>query len=384
MRDVAVIGVGMQKWGELWAKSARDIFVESALLAMDDAGVDKIDSMYVGCMAPGVFDAQEHLGSLMADYLGQRNIPSTRVESACASGGLAFRMAYMDVASGMHDIVLAGGVEKMTDISGSDATHALATAADMKWEGVSGVTFPGLYAMMAVAHMEKYGTTREQLAHVAVKNHDNGSMNSRAQFPMKITVDGVINSVKVADPLNILDCSPITDGAAAAILVPADMVKKFKKPGVKVTGSGHATDTIALHDREDLTTLAAVNAAAEQAYKMAGKGPSDMDFVEVHDCFTIAEIIVSESLGLFERGKGGPAAESGETSLTGRMPINPSGGLKSKGHPVGATGIAQVVEITEQLRGEGGPRQVKNARVALAQNMGGSGGSSVVHILEVM
>ncbi|UCE62258.1 MAG: thiolase domain-containing protein [Phycisphaerales bacterium] len=384
MRDVAVIGVGMQKWGELWEKSARDIFVESALLAMNDAGVDTLESMYVGCMTPGLFDAQEHFGSLMADYLGQKHIPSTRVESACASGGLAFRLACMDVASGMHDVVLAGGVEKMTDISGSDATHALATAADLKWEGVSGVTFPGLYAMIAVAHMAKYGTTREQLAAVAVKNHDNGSMNSRAQFPTKVTIDGVINSVKVADPLNILDCSPITDGAAAAIVVPADMVKKFNKPGVKVIGTGHATDTIALHDREDMTTLAAVSEAADQAYKMSGKGPKDIDFSEVHDCFTIAEIVVSESLGLFERGKGGPAALAGETAIGGSTPINPSGGLKSKGHPVGATGVAQIVEITEQLRGEGGDRQVKNARVGLAQNMGGSGGSSVVHILEVM
>jgi len=384
MRDVAVIGVGMQKWGELWEKSTRDIFVESALLAMDDAGVDTLDAMYIGSMTPGVFAAQEHLGSVMADYLGQLNIPAARVESACASGGLALRMAYMDVACGMHDVVLAGGVEKMTDLSGSDATHALATAADMEWEGLYGVTFPGLYAMMAVAHMAKYGTTREQLAAVAVKNHYNGSMNPRAQFPMKITVEGVINSVKVADPLNILDCSPITDGAAAAIVVPADMVKKFKKPGVKIIGTGHATDTIALHDREDLTTLQAVTEAAEQAYKMSGKDAKDIDLVEVHDCFTIAEIIVSESLGLFERGKGGPAAQAGETAIDGRIPINPSGGLKSKGHPVGATGIAQIVEIAEQLRGEAGGRQVKNARVALAQNMGGSGGSSTVHILEVM
>ncbi|MGB2986546.1 MAG: thiolase domain-containing protein, partial [Phycisphaerae bacterium] len=351
MRDVAVIGVGMQKWGELWEKSTRDIFVESALLAMDDAGVDTLDAMYVGSMTPGVFAAQEHLGSVMADYLGQRNIPSARVESACASGGLAFRLAYMDVACGMHDVVLAGGVEKMTDVSGSDATHALATAADMNWEGVHGVTFPGLYAMMAVAHMHKYGTTREQLAAVAVKNHHNGTMNPRAQFQMEVTIEGVINSTKVADPLNILDCSPITDGAAAAILVPADMVKKFKKSGIKVIGTGHATDTIALHDREDLTTLCAVTESAKQAYKMSGKDVKDIDFAEVHDCFTIAEIIVSESLGMFERGKGGPAAEAGETSIEGRIPINASGGLKSKGHPVGATGLAQIVEITEQLRG---------------------------------
>ncbi len=384
MRDVAVIGVGMQKWGELWAKSLRDIFVESALLAVDDAGIDHIDSMYVGCMSSGLFCGQEHIGSVMADYLGQKNIPGTRVESACASGGLAFRLAWMEVASGVSDIVLAGGVEKMTDVSGSDATYALATAADMDWEGIHGATFPGLYAMMAVAHMDRYKTTREQLAMVSVKNHKHGAHNPRAQFPFPVTVEQVINSVKVADPLNILDCSPITDGAAAAILVPADMVSKFNKVGVKVIGSGHATDTISLSQREDLTALKAVELSAKRAYEMAGKKPEDIDFAEVHDCFTIAEIIVSESLGFFEAGGGGPAVEAGETDREGKIPINCSGGLKSKGHPVGATGIAQIVELMEQMRGEAGERQVANSRIGLAQNMGGSGGSSVVHILEVM
>ncbi len=384
MRDVAVIGVGMQKWGELWEKTIRDIFVESALMAMDDAGVDHIESMYVGSMSPGIFSAQEHLESVIADYLGQLPISATRVESACASGGLAFRLGWMDVASGLHDVVLAGGVEKMTDVSGGEATHALATAADMKWEGLSGVTFPGLYAMMAVAHMHKYGTKREHLAAVAVKNHDNGLLNPRAQFRMKITIEDVINSVKVADPLNILDCSPITDGAAAVILVPADQVKKYHKPGVKVIASGHATDTIALHSRADLTTIRAATDAAAQAFKMAGKQPQDIDLAEVHDCFTIAEIVVSEALGFFEPGQGGPAAMAGETARGGRIPINCSGGLKSKGHPVGATGVAQIIELVEQLRGTAGERQIKNARVGLAQNMGGSGGSSLVHILEVM
>ena len=384
MRDVAVIGVGMQKWGELWAKSLRDIFVESALLAIDDAGVDHIDSMYVGSMSPGLFAGQEHLGSVLADYLGQKYLRGTRVESACASGGLAFRLAWMEVASGISDIVMAGGVEKMTDVSGSDATYALATAADMDWEGIHGATFPGLYAMMAVAHMHRHKTTREQIASVAVKNHKMGALNPRAQFPFEITVEGVINSVKVADPLNILDCSPITDGAAAVILVPADMVKHHGKQGVRIAGSGHATDTIALSQREDLTVIKAAELAAAQAYEMAGKKPADIDCAEVHDCFTIAEIIVTESIGFFEPGKGGPAVESGETTLGGKIPVNCSGGLKSKGHPVGATGVAQIVELTEQLRGESGPRQVEGAKVALAQNMGGSGGSSTVHVLEVM
>jgi acetyl-CoA C-acetyltransferase len=385
MRDVAVIGVGMQKWGELWEKSSRDIFVESALMAMDDAGVDTLDSFYVGSMSPGIFAAQEHLESVMADYLGQVPVSGTRVESACASGGLAFRLGWMEVASGISDIVLAGGVEKMTDVSGGEATYALATAADMTWEGIGGVTFPGLYAMMAVAHMHKYGTKREHLAQVAVKNHDNGSKNPRAQFPMKITVDQVINSVKVADPLNILDCSPITDGAAAVIMVPADRVKEFtKKPTARIVGSGHATNTIALHSREDIAAIDVARVAGERAYKMAGMGPGDIHFAEVHDCFTIAELLIMEALGFCEKGKSGPMVEAGETRIGGKIPINASGGLKSKGHPVGATGIAQIVEMVEQFRGEAGERQVKDARVGLAQNMGGSGGSCTVHILEVM
>ena len=385
MRDVAIIGVGMQKWGELWEKSLRELFVEAAMLAIEDAGVDRIDSMQVGCMSSGLFVGQEHIGSLLADYLGVAPIPSTRVETACASGGAAFRMAFIEVASGISDIVLAGGVEKMTDVGGDEATYALGTAADQEYEGFNGITFPGLYAMMAQRHMYEHGTTREQLARVAVKNHEHGSSNPLAQFPMKITVEQVINSVMIADPLRILDCSPITDGAAAAILCPLEMARKIgKKDLVKVIGSGQATDTIALHDRDDLTSLRSTARAAETAYKMAGKKPEDIDFAEVHDCFTIAEICITEALGFCEKGKGGPLVEAGATSLGGRIPVNTSGGLKSKGHPVGATGVAQVIEAVHQLRGEAGDRQVEGARVGLTQNMGGSGGSAVVHIMEAL
>lgn len=382
MREVAVIGLGMTKWGELWEKSLRTIFVEAALLALDDAGVEKIDSMYIGCMSSGLFVGQEHLASLLADYLGQTPAPSARVESACASGGLALRMGFIDVASGMSDVVLVGGVEKMTDVNGHEATYALGTAADQEYEGYHGITFPGLYALIARAHMEKYGTTREQLAMVAVKNHHNGSKNPLAQFPYEITVDSVLNSVMVSDPLRILDCSPITDGAAAVVLCPVEMAKKMKKPLVKIIGSGHATDTIALSSRKDITWLEATYQAAKKAYSMANKEPKDMHLVEVHDCFTIAEICVTEALGLVEKGKGGKAVELGLTSIGGKMPVNTSGGLKAKGHPVGATGVAQVVEIVKQLRGEAGERQVKGARIGMTQNMGGSGGSTLVHILE--
>ncbi len=364
MRDVAVIGVGMQKWGELWDKSLRQIFVESALLAIEDADVDRIDSMFVGCMSSGLFIGQEHIGSLLADYLGVAPIPATRVETACASGGAAFRMGFVEVASGLSDVVLVGGVEKMTDVGGDEATYALGTAADQEYEGFNGITFPGLYAMIARRHMHEHGTTREQLAQVAVKNHENGSKNPLAQFPMKITVEQVLNSVMIADPLRILDCSPITDGAAVAVLCPVEMAKKIsQKPLVKVIGSGQATDTIALHDRDDLTFLNATAKAAETAYKMAGKKPEDIDLAEVHDCFTIAEICITEALGFTEPGKGGQLVESGATSLGGRIPVNTSGGLKSKGHPVGATGVAQVVEIVHQLRGEAGERQVKDTKI---------------------
>lgn len=270
----------------------------------------------------------------------------------------------------------------MTDVNGHEATFALATAADQEYEGYHGITFPGLYALMARAHMEKYKTTREQLALVAVKNHHNGSKNPLAQFPFEITVDSVLNSVLVADPLRILDCSPITDGAAAVVLCPAEMARKMKKPVVKIIGSGQATDMIALSSRKDITWLEATYQAAKRAYAMAGKKPEDIDVLEVHDCFTIAEILVLEALGFVERGKGGEAVERGETSFEGRIPVNTSGGLKAKGHPVGATGVAQAVEIVEQLRGEAGKRQVRKARIGMTQNMGGTGGSTVVHIFE--
>jgi len=383
-RDVAIIGVGLSKWGELWEQSLRDIFVDAALAAIADAGVEKIDSMYVGNMSAGIFNGQEHLASVLADYLGVAPIPAARVESACASGSLALKMGYMDVALGMSEVVLVGGVEKMTDVTGDVATYALATAADQDYEVFNGVTFPGLYAMMARAHMEKYGTTREQLAEVSVKNHYHGSMNPVAQYPFKITVEDVLNSVMVADPLRILDCSPITDGAAAVILCPLEMAKKIgKKQPVKILGLGHATDSIALHSRADVTTLPATTKAAQAAYKMADVKPEDLDLIEVHDCFSIAEIVVMESIGLVEPGKGGPAVASGMTRLGGKIPVNVSGGLKSKGHPVGATGVAQAVEIVTQLRGEAGGRQVQNARLGMTQNMGGSGGSALVHIFRV-
>ena len=249
MRDVAVVGVGITKFGEIWEKSLRDLFVEAALAAIDDAGVDHLDSMTVGCMTSGLFVGQEHLASLMSDYLGMKHLAASRVESACASGSLAFRNAFIEVASGISDIVLAGGVEKMTDVSGDGATYALAAAADQEYEVFHGATFPGLYALMAVAHMKKFGTTREMLSAVAVKNHHNGSMNPYAQYPFKVTRETVEKSVMVASPLRVMDCSPITDGAAAVIVTTVDIAKKLNKPIIKIIGSGHATAVSYTHLR---------------------------------------------------------------------------------------------------------------------------------------
>jgi acetyl-CoA C-acetyltransferase len=370
----------MTRFGELWSQGIRDMFAEAALKAMKDAHIEKIDALYVGSMSSGLYTYQEHIASVMTDYIGQRGVPGVRVESACASGGLAVRSAYMEVASGMSDIVLAGGVEKMWDAD--DGTFILATASDQEWEAYNGVTFPGLYAMMANAYMHRYGLTREELAQVPIKNHKHSVNNPNAQYPFEMDLKTVLTSSMVADPLRLMDCSPITDGAAAVILCPLERAKEFTKNPVKIRAIGAATGPIALHDHKDLTRLDAVRLAGERAYKMAKLKPSDIPFVEVHDCFSIAEIIVAEELGFFDYGKGGKAIAEGQATYGGKVVINPSGGLKAKGHPVGATGVAQIIEVVEQLRGDAGKRQVKDAKFGMTQNMGGSGGSCVVHILE--
>ena len=380
MRDVAIIGVGMTRFGELWDQSLRDMFAEAALKAMNHAGVKKLDSLYVGAMSSGMYVNQEHLASVMADYIGQLGIPATRLESACASGSIAVRSAYLEVASGMSDFVLAGGVEKMWDTE--DGTFVLAAASDQEYEAYNGVTFPGLYAMMARVYMDRYGLTREELAQIPVINHKHAVNNPNAQYPMEMSLSTVLNSSMVADPLRLMDCSPITDGAACVILCPLDIAKQFTDKPVKIKGIGAATGPIALHDHKDLTRLEAVRLAGERAYKMAGVTPRDIDFVEVHDCFSIAQILTVEELGFFEYGEAGRALANGQGTYGGRIVVNPSGGLKAKGHPVGATGVAQILEATLLLTGQAGKRQVPNAKLGMTQNMGGSGGSCVVHILE--
>jgi acetyl-CoA C-acetyltransferase len=385
MRDVAIVGIGCTKFGEMWDKSFRDLFIEAGLMALEDAGVSgaQVEALYGGNMSSGIFVEQEHVGALIADYSGltTNHVPSTRVEAACASGGLALRSGVIAVASDYHDVVISAGIEKMTDVGVEKAMDALASAADREWEAAIGATFPGLYAMMARAHMNEFGTTREQLAQVAVKNHYHGSMNPRAQFRNRITIDSVISSPLVADPLRLLDCSPITDGAAAVVLVPAARAKEFTDTPIYIKAATQASDTISLHDRRSLTSIEATIVAADRAFKMARLQRSNIDVAEVHDCFTIAEIMALEDLGFFEKGMGGPATIDGETAIGGKIPVNTSGGLKACGHPVGATGIKQAVEIVEQLRGDAGKRQVEGAEVGLTHNVGGTGGTVVVHIL---
>ena len=384
MRRVAIIGAGMTKFGEHWEKGFRDLVIEAGVKAIENAGLqgNEISAGYVGSMASGSLIGQEHVGALIADQMGLNPVPITRVEAACASGGVALRQGYLAVASGMHDIVVVGGVEKMNDLDTNSVSQVLGGAGDQEWELFLGATFPGIYALMARRYMHEFGATEEMMASVAVKNHENGSMNPYAQFQNKITLEMVMKSKYVADPLKVFDCSPITDGAAAVILAPLDIAKKYSEQPIEISACAQASDTLALHSREKLTELKATKIAAQKAYEMAGVKPSDIDVAEVHDCFTIAELIAIEDLGFFKKGEGGKASLEGKTSLRGEIPINTSGGLKAAGHPVGATGIKQAVELTWQLRGEAGARQVKGAEIGLAHNVGGSGATAVVHIFK--
>jgi len=381
MRDVAIIGAYQTKFGELWDSSFRQLISEAGIGAIDDSNIEggDLEAMYVGNMTAGLFIQQEHIAALIADHTGLNPIPCARVEAACASGGLALRQGIMTVASGYHDIVISAGVEKMTDVV--DATPAIATASDQEWEAQQGATFPSLYAMIAKRHMYEYGTTREQLAMFSTINHKNAANNPKAQFPFEISIDQVMNSTMVADPLTLLDCSPVTDGAAAVVMCPAEDAKKYTDTPIYVKASTQASGTIALHDRKDITTIEATKVAAKKAYEMAKLTTNDIDTVEVHDCFSINGILAIEDLGFVEKGQGGPSVEEGITQIDGKIPVNPSGGLKARGHPLGATGIAQAAEIVWQLRGEAEKRQVEGAEIGMTHNIGGTGGTAAVHIL---
>jgi acetyl-CoA C-acetyltransferase len=386
MREVAVIGIGETKFGELWDKSFREIGIEAGLLAIHDSGIkgNDIDALYIGNMSSGRFIDQEHIAPLVADYVGLagQNLPATRIEAAGASGGLALSQAYMAVASEVHDIVVVGGAEKMTDVSEVYAQEILASTADQEWESVFGATFAGLHAMIARRHMHEYGTTREQLAMVAVKNHKNGALNPNAQYRRELALEVVLHAPIVADPLGLFDCAPLSDGAAALVLCALDKAKNYTDKPVRIASCGQAGDYMALHDRRDICTMDATVVAAKKAFKYAGINPKDVNLAEVNDNYTISEILAIEDLGFFKKGEGGKATEEGLTSLNSEVSINTSGGLKARGQPVGATGVAQAVEIVRQLRGEAKERQVKDARYGLAHNVGGTGASAIVHIFE--
>ncbi len=388
MRKVAVIGIGMTPFGELWDRSLRTLGIEAGLNAMVDAGItsEEVDALYVGNMSSGRFTNQEHISAVIADHTGlsARNLPAIRVEAGEASGAVAFRDAYLSVASEVYDIVVVGGAEKMTDVSDAMAHEIFATSVDQQWEVFLGATVPSLYAMMARRHMHEYGTTKEQLASVAVNAHKNGSKNPNAQFKNQISVEAAAKAGMVASPLGMLDCAPISDGAAALVLAPLDIAKRMTDHPVVIAGSGVATDTISLHHRESLTTMRSTSVAADLAYRRSGMTPEHVDIAEVHDNFTISGIMAVEDLGFVEKGQGGPAFESGKFDIEGDLPVNTSGGLKAQGQPLGAIGIAQVVEVTRQLRGDAGDRQVDSPQVGLTQCVGGTGGTSVVHVMKVI
>lgn len=384
-RDVAIVGVGSTRFGELWDKSLKDLIAEAGFKAATEAGIrgKDVELIVGGNMSGGMFIGQEHIAALVADVLGLQPTPAIRVEAACASGALALGTGYMAVASGMYDVVLVGGVEKMTDVYTPGAATALAGAMDLEWEAYFGVTFPGIYALMAQRYMYDYGLTREQLALVAVKNHDHGYHNPLAQFRRKITVDDVKNSTPVADPLRLLDCSPITDGAATAVLVPAEKARQYTDTPIIISGIAQASDTLSLFNRRSLCSVDATIEAGKQAFEQAKITHKDVDLAEVHDCFTIAELITLEDLGFCKKGEAAKLYEEGEVWVGGSLPVNTDGGLKSAGHPVGATGIKQVIEIVHQLRGEAPEAvQVKGAEVGIAHNMGGSGATVVVTVLK--
>jgi acetyl-CoA C-acetyltransferase len=402
----------MSRFGAFKGKSSRDLFVEAFQDLMEhlDQGIDveDIECGYIGNYSSDLFEGQGHTAPIIADWLGLTPTPLTRIENACASSGSALREGIMAIASGMYDVVLVGGVEKMTDLPTEGVTDVLASAADGLYEVPAGLTFPGIYGALAKAHMDRYETNLSHLLKVGIKNHNNGALNPKAQFNTSIRdlmerrkaraqergepvpdwqdemdfLNDPRTNPWIAWPLRLYDCAPITDGAACVLLVSSDIASNFTNKPVQIAGTGQATGR-PLHDAEELTSLSAAKAACAQAYAMAGIGPHDVQVAEVHDCFTIAEIIATEDLGFFAPGEGPHAVDEDRTALQGDRPINTSGGLKAKGHPVGASGVAQVIEVFHQLRGEAGDRQLpnKDLEVGLTHNVGGTGGTCVVNIL---
>jgi Acetyl-CoA acetyltransferase len=389
MRDVAIIGVGATKFGELWDRSFRSIGIEAGMKAIEDAHLSgsEIDGLFIGNMSAGRFINQQHIDALIADYSGMAtyHIPATRVEAGGASGGVAFRQAVMAVASGMHNTVLVGGAEKMTDLDDASINSVMDATADSEWEASMGLTLTSLYAMIARRVMHEGIATREEIASVAVNSHFHGALNPSAQFKKAVPLETVLRSGPVAEPLGMFDCAPITDGAAAVVLCPLEEAKKHTDNYVKVSAVTQGSDTLALFQRPDITTFGATASAAKHAYEIAGITSKDISVAEIHDDYSIAGILALQDLGFYKKGEAGKAFLNGDTQVgSGKVAINTSGGLKARGYPIGASGVAQIVEITEQLRGTADKRQVANAKYGLAQSVGGTGSSVTVSIMEAI
>jgi len=382
MRKVGIIGVGMTDVGEHWESGLRDLSAEAGLKALKDARLPgkEIESLYIGNMSAGKFVGQEHVAALAADQCGLNPIEATRVEAACASGSAAFRSSYLAVASGENDVSVAGGAEKMTDLTTAQVTNTLMGAGDEETEGFAGLTFPGLYALMARRYMHKYGLKRDVLSRVPVKNHKFGTNNPHAQYQREISVEAVKKSPLVADPLRLFDCSPVSDGAAAVVLASENYIKEHDLNAVWVKGSVQKSATLALHNRDSITSISSIRQAAKELYQKAGIEAEDVDVAELHDCFSIAEVIAYEDLGFCPRGQAAEMIKEEDNDRGGKIPVNTDGGLKV-GHPVGATGIKQIIEVTEQLRGTAN-NQISDAELGLTENIGGSGATAVLHLLE--
>ena len=382
MEKVCVLGAGSTKYGKL-DDSIVDIALQASVSAIESAGIEpkEIQAGYISNVF-GVADKQVHLGPVVMSNLGISEKPSLSIESACGSGSVSFREAFANVAAGFYDAVLVTGVEKVTHTGTEWTTTYFSYCSDFFYEGQAGVSFPGLFASMARAYLNEFNATEEDFARVAVKNHDNGLLNPKAHLRKKSTIDDVMNSAVVASPLKLYDCCPFSDGASAVILCSQNFAKEHGGDYIDVIGSGRGGSPAALQGRDHLTTIPSTKIATESAYKMAGITAKDVDFAEVHDCFTIAEVVDTEDLGFFEKGKGIEAVREDRTKLNGQISINPSGGLKSKGHPIGATGVGQVVEVYDQLTGNADERTVKNAKIGLTHNFGATGASCAVHIFQ--
>jgi acetyl-CoA C-acetyltransferase len=380
---VSIIGIGQTPVGEIWDRSLRHLGHDALIAALSDAGVESVDALYVGNMLSGELAGQEHLGALMADFVGWRGVEALKIEAACASGAAALRVGYLAVASGAHDVVAVLGVEKMTDTAGEETTTGLALAADQEYEAAEGVSFVGLNAMLMQRYMHQYGVKHEAFANFTVNAHRNALNNPNAMFHLPLTVKDYVKSSMIAAPVNLLDSSPICDGAAAVILCASDRAREFglNRPPVRILASAVATDTLAVHDRRDPLMLEAGFLSAQRAYAQAGMTPRDINLFEAHDAFTIMSALSLEAAGFADPGHGVRLAEEGEIAIGGRVPISTMGGLKARGHPVGATGVYQIVELVQQLQGQAGANQVPHARIGMAQNIGGSGATIITHIL---